>query len=574
MFRVFKVLQGKIEQHTNYYQYIAYGIVSFLGCIIFYFVNPVVVAPGQYENFYIRLIAALLSFFLIISSYWPKSLRSLLPWYWYITLTYNLSFFFTFMLLQNKWSVAWQMNELMALTLLIVLTDIIAFISIALIGISLAFCSYYIVGNHFYIPENITSLITSYLTILIFCVLFNYRKDKFYLEKFKFQTKIQALNKSLEQKVLERTVELNNALKVKTEFLNNISHEVRTPVSEFSVAASNLKDCWHELDKEQRFSMVDLIARSAERLKNITMHLVSATELQDAPKILNLQRTNLVELINAFLDEASVYTKEKNIKIIFDERFNKTIYVNVDIEAITQVIRHLIKNAVKYSPQDSAIRIKITDDKDVQILISDEGVGIPEKELKSIFEPFTQSSRTNTGAGGAGLGLDIARKVIEAHNGKIWAKNNKTKGASFVINLPIMQAASKALKEKDFRFVSKIPKTVLIVDDEELVLQALEIGLMARAKTKVFSALNGYEGIKILEKEREKIDAVVLDIMMPGINGIEVLKIIKQKWPDLKVIIHSGVALKEEQNQVLSLGAIAFLSKPYKVEKLLEVLDQ
>jgi DNA-binding NtrC family response regulator len=138
-----------------------------------------------------------------------------------------------------------------------------------------------------------------------------------------------------------------------------------------------------------------------------------------------------------------------------------------------------------------------------------------------------------------------------------------------------MEIASNALQEKNSKFMStKGPEKILIVDDEEIVLQALEIGLMARAKIKVFLALNGYEGIEILEKEREKIDAVVLDIMMPGINGIEVLKIIKKKWPDLKVIIHSGVASKEEQTLALSLGAIAFLSKPYKIEKLLEVLDQ
>jgi two-component system sensor histidine kinase ChiS len=551
-----------------------YGIVSFLGFIAFYFVNPAVIAPGQYENFYIRSFAAVLSLLLIISNYWPKFLKSLLPWYWYITLTIHLPLFFTFMLLQNKWSIAWQMNELMALTLLIILTDKVTFFIIALIGVSIAFCCYYIVGNHFYIPNNITDLVTSYSTILIFCVLFNYRKDKFYFEKLKFQKKIQALNSSLEKKVSERTAELNKALKAKTEFLNNISHEVRTPVSEFSVAASNLKDCWNELDKEQRFCMVNIIARAAERLKNISMHLISATELQDAPKILRLQRSNIVELINNFLDEASVYTKEKNIKIQFEEGAKNGSDVNADTEAITQVIRHLIKNAVKYSPQDSAIKIKIESGKEVKLIISDEGIGIPENELESIFEPFTQSSRTKTGAGGVGLGLDIARKVIEAHNGKIWAKNNQVKGSSFLITFPLVKAASKELEENNSKFISTmIPETILIIDDEEVVLQALEIGLMARAKIKVPSALNGYEGIEILDKEREKIDVVVLDIMMPGINGIEILKIIRQKWPDLKVIIHSGVASKGEQDQALALGAIAFLSKPYKIEKLFEVLD-
>lgn len=568
MFRVFKELHK-----TNYYQYTLYGIVSLLGFVFFYFINPTVIAPGQYENFYIRSIAAVLSLFLVVSRYWPRSLKKFLPWYWYITLTYNLPFFFTFMLLQNKWSMAWQMNALMALTLLIILTDIVSCFFIAFIGVGAAFCFYYIFGDHFYIPENITNLVTSYLTILIFCILFNYRKDKFFLEKLKFQKKIEVLNSALERKVSERTVELKGALKAKTEFLNNISHEVRTPVSEFSVAASNLKDYWQELDKDQRFSMVKIIAKSAERLKNIAMHLVSATELQDAPKILNLQRANIVELITNFLDEASVYTKDKNIAIKFNKSGKRDACVNADIEAFAQVIRHLVKNAVQYSPKDSTITIDLKVNKDISISIVDEGIGIPDNELKGIFEPFTQSSRTKTGAGGSGLGLFIVKKIIEAHRGKIWSCNNHDKGASFIIMLPLMKEKGKALNAGKFDVSSaKTFRNILIIDDEEAVIQSLEMGLMVRAKIKVFSALNGYEGIKVLEKERKNIDVVVLDIMMPGINGIEVLKIIKAKWPDIIVFVHSGVASRKEQDQVMSLGASAFLSKPYKVEELLGLL--
>lgn len=570
MFRVFKGLHK-----TNYYQYTLYGVVSLFGFVLFYFINPVVIAPGQYENYYVRSIAALLSLFLVVSRYWPRTLKRFLPWYWYITLAYNLPFFFTFMLLQNKWSVAWQMNELMALTLLIILTDIVSWFFIAFIGVGTAFFMYYVFGDHFYIPENITNLVTSYLTILIFCILFNYRKDKFFLEKLKFQKKVKTLNRALEQKVSERTVELNEALKAKTEFLNNISHEVRTPVSEFSVAASNLKDFWQELDQDQQFSMVKVIAKSAERLKNISMHLVSATELHDAPKILNLHKINIVELIDSFLDEASVYTKDKNIVIKFNKNFKGDRYINADAEAFAQVIRHLVKNAVKYSPKNSTVTIDLKIDKDIKISIIDEGIGIPENELKWVFEPFTQSSRTKTGAGGSGLGLFIAKKIIEAHNGEIWSSNNDNKGASFVIVMPLIKERAE-LRQRDKLSVSATQsfKFVLIIDDEEAVIQSLEMGLMLRAKIKAFSALNGYDGIKFLEKERESVDAVVLDIMMPGIDGIEVLKILKAKWPDIIVIVHSGVASREEQEKVMSLGAAAFLSKPYKVEELLELLHE
>ena len=112
---------------------------------------------------------------------------------------------------------------------------------------------------------------------------------------------------------------------------------------------------------------------------------------------------------------------------------------------------------------------------------------------------------------------------------------------------------------------------VLVVDDDPHIREL--VGHFLRMEgLEVVEAVDGLDAMRIFDQI--KVDLLVLDIMMPGINGIEVLKIIKQKWPDLKVIIHSGVASKEEQDQTLTLGATAFLSKPYKVEKLLEVLDQ
>jgi hypothetical protein len=98
---LFKKLQHKIVHgaEESQYQYTIYGVFAFFGFVGFYFANPNILAPGQYENFYVRLVAIIVSFFLIIKSYWPNSLKKLLPVFWYLTLTYNLPFFFTFMVL-------------------------------------------------------------------------------------------------------------------------------------------------------------------------------------------------------------------------------------------------------------------------------------------------------------------------------------------------------------------------------------------------------------------------------------------------------------------------------------------
>jgi CheY-like chemotaxis protein/two-component sensor histidine kinase len=332
----------------------------------------------------------------------------------------------------------------------------------------------------------------------------------------------------------------------------------------FSTAASTLRESWDKLNEKDRFLMADNVAKSAERIKNLAMHLIAATKLDQGLPAMNLQDVKLSELINDFIDEAStLYTKEKNISLKLDLPRDYLIYA--DPESITQVLRNLITNAIKWSPRNSSILISIanTGSRQVEIKVTDSGVGIPPDELEAIFAPFTQSTRTNTGAGGVGLGLDIARKIIEAHRGKIWATNNAGKGATFCFTLPYVASETQP--------GNALGKSLLIIDDEEFLLESMVMSLSSLGM-KVFKATNAQAGIALLATKHKRIDAVVLDVMMPGMNGLEALKLIKARHPKIKVIMHSGVATSTEKDESLKLGAFAFLAKPYSIHQLIELL--
>ena len=162
---------------------------------------------------------------------------------------------------------------------------------------------------------------------------------------------------------------------------------------------------------------------------------------------LSLKQSDLSQLVQDVIDECKgLYLSKKHIEINFLS--NHKILALMDKERIEQVLRNLFFNAIKFSFDNSIIiaslkQIKNSDGSgSINFTITDSGVGIPEEELESIFDPFTQSSRTKTAAGGTGLGLSICRQIIEAHQGKIWANNNLENGSSFHFSIPITQSAN------------------------------------------------------------------------------------------------------------------------------------
>jgi two-component system sensor histidine kinase ChiS len=357
-------------------------------------------------------------------------------------------------------------------------------------------------------------------------------------------------------------------LATKTEFLNNISHEVRTPIQGFTTLSEGLVEHWNSFDESKKLSLAKNVASNAQRLASLVTNLLDLSKFTANKMILDLQTINLGALIEEIIDECNhLYIHNKKIKIQFIIP-EAPISLRIDKERISQVLRNLFANAIKFSPDDSIIIASIMlFNNQLHFSIVDEGIGIPEKELKNIFDPFTQSSRTRTKAGGTGLGLSICQKIIEAHSGKIWALNNADKGASFHFSIP----ADNPLKK--IEIIKKVAAKILMIDDEESCLISMEI-LLTNSPYILVKANDCKFGLSYLE-ENNDIDIILLDLMMPGENGLIFLTMIKEnpKFANIPVILQTGSSDEELIKTAFNLGAIACIKKPYSKQSTFDALD-
>lgn len=245
-------------------------------------------------------------------------------------------------------------------------------------------------------------------------------------------------DQQLEQKVKERTAELETALKVKNDFLSNMSHEIRTPIHAVKNYASFLKDEWEDCDEEEKIEFVEKLNISCERLDVLINNLLDLAKLEEGKMEYTIRQNNIVSIAQRIIDEMQGMFESKSLQVNFKQA-GQNIQAACDEGRISQVIQNLLGNAVKYSDGAGVVTIDIQDSKQfddsIEFAISDQGVGLPEGELQSIFDKFAESSFTKSQAGGTGIGLALCKEIVTAHDGAIFARNNPDKGSTFIFTL-------------------------------------------------------------------------------------------------------------------------------------------
>jgi PAS domain S-box-containing protein len=226
------------------------------------------------------------------------------------------------------------------------------------------------------------------------------------------------------------------------DILSNISHEFRTPMHAIlSFANFGIKKI-QQAPREKLLHYFEQIKLSANRLMPVINGLLELYKLESDQRMLTTRKQDILPVINFVIHEQQIFANEKQIEISLVPPQCETI-VHMNKHAIMQVVRNVLQNAIHYSEMNSLITITIdtltdNDEKWLVVNISDEGVGIPEDELKDIFSKFYKCEHTNSNNGGTGIGLTICKHIISGHGGKIWAKNNPDKGTCIRFTLPLM----------------------------------------------------------------------------------------------------------------------------------------
>lgn len=250
--------------------------------------------------------------------------------------------------------------------------------------------------------------------------------------------------KRAETELAQAKLAAENANRSKSEFLANMSHELRTPLHGIlSFASFGIKK--HEqAERTKLCEYFTNIRHSGEILLELLNDLLDLAKHESGKMVYEVASFDMAQVVCDMIDEFSSLIGERQIHVVYEPN-DGPLNLFADLTRIKQVMRNLLSNAVKYSPRGGTIEIMTMIEADRLIVqICDQGPGIPEDELDEIFEKFIQSKNTKKGAGGTGLGLAICREIIKAHQGRIYATNNKVYGATFTFELPMHGIDDKA----------------------------------------------------------------------------------------------------------------------------------
>jgi signal transduction histidine kinase len=255
---------------------------------------------------------------------------------------------------------------------------------------------------------------------------------------------LQAANERLEERVRQRTAELENALQklsesnqVKANIISNISHELRTPLTHIKGYLEILIAQDMGPLSEDQIHILSIMQRSSERLERLIDDLIQYSLAEKNSVNLDMQKVDLTRICSAVLVAVKSKVEEHNLETRCQSSPNLP-KVMADEEKIAWVISQLVDNAIKFTPAGGQIILSLeTDDKFVTCSIEDTGIGIPANRLNEIFEPFHQLDASSTRRyGGTGLGLALVKKIIEAHGATIRLVSTEGKGSTFSFQLP------------------------------------------------------------------------------------------------------------------------------------------
>ena len=378
---------------------------------------------------------------------------------------------------------------------------------------------------------------------------------------------IEDMNIGLESKVRERTAELERADRSRALFLSHVSHELRTPLTSVKGFVENLMDglTGPLNDKQQRY--LGRIVDNVGRLIRMINDLLDRTRIETGQLALSPAEVDIERCVAEVIEQLRPLAMEKD-QTLTAEYPTSTVIVWADRDRLIQVITNLVHNAIKFTPRDGSISVHVTMQQATHaaIRVCDTGPGIPPEFLEKIFDPFFRMAQEQRGGSkGLGLGLSIVKTLVELHNGQIAVRSQLGEGTEFSVMLPVIPASSPA----SFSPLT-VKKRLLIVDDDPDIRQLLVDRLSADGY-EVETAVDGPQALQAIQQGG--FSGMLLDIGIPRIDGLEVLRRVRQSNQQLPIVIITAADSKDLAIRSISLGAQAYVLKPFDPKELEQVLD-
>ncbi len=423
------------------------------------------------------------------------------------------------------------------------------------------------------------------------------------LQKAKLSAEDKALKNleirkdELEKLVIERTAEMSSvmqhlselkekaeaATKTKSEFLANMSHEIRTPMNAVIGFTDLLKST--RLTKQQE-DYVEIISESGQLLISLINDILDMSKIEAGKVTLENIVFDLEYLIASVLKLLRPRASIKDIELQIKYLENVPQYFKGDPTRIRQILMNLVGNAIKFTDRgDISLLVSMDGEKSadnsglssIRISVKDTGIGIPRDKQEDIFKAFTQVDSSITRKyGGSGLGLTITRKLIGMMGGSISVNSEPGKGSEFIFTLSLPRG--EAIIEKDIKPVNKEElkgKRVLILDDNSNTREILDNYCRTISMEISHISESASEALEWLNNEDHRVDIILCDIMMPGMDGFIFAKLLRQneRQKNVKLIALSSDATPGTARQSNLAGFDAYFSKPFTRQELYEILQ-
>lgn len=405
------------------------------------------------------------------------------------------------------------------------------------------------------------------------------------------------IKKEIEQQLLieEALAQAESASRAKGKFLSDMSHEIRTPMNVILGYASIAQNNMDNRDQDKVKDCLEKIKEAGNHLIGIINDVLEVSRIEQGKINIENEESDIYELMTDFYNLVEIQAAVKKQKMTINLEGITDKYVYMDWTRISQVLINLINNAIKYTPVGGHIDVIVKEDcynnigdniHNYIIIVKDDGRGIDEKDMPSLFDLYTRGAYDNDiSVEGTGLGLSISKQIIELMNGTIDVDSKLGEGTTFTVKLPLQYVVrtqdDKNVTDngKDNNIIKNDQSLsdikVMVVDDNQYN-REIACELLRENGAHIIECASGSEAVDYIKYRNGIVDIILMDVCMPDMDGFEATRLIRQlekdRWQDIPIVAMTANAFDEDRKKALEHGMNGHIAKPFDIDTFAETV--